>query len=77
MSEVRHFTGLEFFTVNTYQYETRYFNGRKFNVTRRMEHFVHPRAHRKDFSDHTVFVQYHAGKWRTEIMRFSQTNFGG
>lgn len=74
-TEVRHFPPFGFFTVSTYQPEVRYFNGRKFKVYRRMEHYIHPRAHRSDFTHYTVFVHYEAAKWRTEIMRYSETTF--
>ena len=72
---VRHWPGLGFFVVGIHQHEIRYFNGRKYTVNRRLEHYVHPHAHGKDFSNHTIFVHYHTRRYNSEIIRHSEVNW--
>jgi hypothetical protein len=51
-----------FFTVATQNFTVRYFNGRKYHIFDRIEHYVHPNGHVCDFSLHTVGVRLD-GEW--------------
>jgi hypothetical protein len=71
----RKWPNLGFFVVNLRQEETRYFNGRKYTVIRSLEHYIHPRAHDRDFSLHTTAVLTETRPWNTEITRFSEVSW--
>lgn len=76
MYDVRHYPRNGFFVVSNEQRETRYFNGRKYQVYRKIDHFVHPHAHKKDFTDHVIYVMQPRSTWSNMIIRHHTTSFG-
>jgi hypothetical protein len=74
--ELRHrWPSLGFFVAQIDQWETRYFNGRKYRVYRRIEHYVHPRAHAKNWSQHTVMVFTESRRYNTLTTRFTDKSW--
>jgi len=54
-----------FYTIDIQHTSVRYFNGRRYNVTQTLEHYVFPGQNRPGFSQHTtqVHVARKATNW--------------
>lgn len=57
--------GNTFYTIDIQHTSVRYFNGRRYNVTQTLEHYVFPGQSRPGFSHHTtqVHVARKATNW--------------
>lgn len=76
--EVRQFPRQEFLVVVEETKEIRYFNGRQYQTWHKLEHFIHPRTHKKNFSHQTTYTFiYDESRYRSTMTRYSEFNFGG